>query len=127
MKTGGVERVFRPPVSLQSWENTHTNGKSSRGDSRRKLCCISLSDVLSSLDGGVDIRERNGCLTDRGIWTLSIQKCRHAVLPPLRQKQQVLQPVSIHKMHYKREHTLVYTCRKHDEFSVTLFIQKNGS
>lgn len=33
------------------------------GDLRRKLCCISQSDALSSLDGGLHIREHNGGLT----------------------------------------------------------------
>lgn len=87
----------QPPVSPQSRQNTHTNGKSSRADLRRKLCCISQSDVLSFLDGGVDIREHNGCLTDRAIWTLSIQKHDHFILPP--PSPQSLWPVSIHKMH----------------------------
>lgn len=90
---------LRPPVSVHSRQNTYTNDKSSRRDLTRKWYCISQSDVFSSLDGRVVIGEHNGCLTDRAIWTLAIQKHEHFILPPLKRKQQVLQPVSIHKMH----------------------------
>ena len=48
------------------------------------------------MDDGVDIRQRNGCLADRAIWTMSIQK----------QKQQVRQLEFIHRM---REVTLDHT------------------
>lgn len=74
----------QPSLSLQSRQNTHTNGKSSRGDLRRKLRYISQSDVLSSSDGGVDIREHNGCLTDIAIWTSAIQKHDLFIFPLLK-------------------------------------------
>lgn len=81
----------QPPICLEWRQNTHTNGKSSREVWKRKLRCISESDALFSLDGGVvDIREHNGCLTDRAAWTSSIQRHGHLILSLFKQKQQVL-------------------------------------